>query len=100
LADLIGYNKKIRSWGRSLLSDKKYSPLIVNSDGTSEQFIIGNYIYRFDGKDITGIYDKIDLGFENNLIGKIKSPETEKGKLIAKAWYQDYMNRVINRKLN
>jgi phosphoglycerol transferase MdoB-like AlkP superfamily enzyme len=100
LADLIGYNKKIRSWGRSLVSEKKYQPLIVNSDGTSEQFIYGNYIYRFDGKNIIGIYDKNDLGFENNLNDKIKSPETEKGKQMAKAWYQDYMSRVINRKLN
>lgn len=100
LADLIGYNKKIRSWGRSLLSDKKYPSMIVNSDGTSEQFVFGNYIYRFDGKDIIGVYDKNDLGFENNLKDKTKSPETEKGKLVAKAWYQDYMNRVINRKLN
>ena len=100
LADLIGYNKKIRSWGRSLLSDKKYPSLIVNSDGTSEQFVFGNYIYRFDGKDIIGVYHKNDLGFENNLKDKTKSPETEKGKLVAKAWYQDYMNRVINRKLN
>ena len=100
LADLIGYNKKIRSWGRSLLSEKTYPALIVNSDGSSEQFIIGNYIYRFDGKEITGIYEKRDLGFENNLNDKLKNPEVEKGKLTAKAWYQDYMNRVINRKLN
>jgi len=100
LADFIGYNKKIRSWGRSLLSEKKYPSLIVNSDGTSEQFMYGNYIYRFDGKDIIGVYDKNDLGFENNLKDKTQSPETEKGKLVAKAWYQDYMNRVINRKLN
>jgi phosphoglycerol transferase MdoB-like AlkP superfamily enzyme len=100
LADLIGYDKKIRSWGRSLVSDKKYPGIIVNSDGSSEQFIIGNYIYRFDGKEIGGVYDKSDLGLENNLINKLKSPEIESGKLIAKAWYQDYMNRVINRKLN
>ena len=100
LADLIGYNKKIRSWGRSLVSEKQYQPLIVNSDGSSEQFIIGNYMYRFDGKNITGIYSKEDLGFENNLINKLKNPEIEKGEKLAKAWYQDYMNRVINRKLN
>lgn len=100
LADLIGYNKKIRSWGRSLVSENKYVPIIVNSDGSSEQFIYGNYIYRFDGKEIIGIYDKSDLGFEKNLADQIKTPETEKGKQVAKAWYQDYMNRVINRKLN
>ncbi|MCU7615159.1 sulfatase-like hydrolase/transferase [Chryseobacterium sp. GMJ5] len=100
LADLIGYNKKIRSWGTSLVSDKKYPSLIVNSDGTSEQFIIGNYIYRFDGKSIIGIYDKNDLGFEKNLNDQLKTSEAEKGKQVAKAWYQDYMDRVMNRKLN
>ncbi|AZA99925.1 LTA synthase family protein [Chryseobacterium joostei] len=99
LADLIGYNKPIRSWGRSLVSDKKYTPIMMNSDGNTEQFIIGNYMYRFDGKEIIAVYDKTDLGFEKNLIDQIKTPEVEKGKQIAKAWYQDYMNRVINRKL-
>lgn len=99
LADLIGYNKPIRSWGRSLVSDKKYPQIMVNSDGNMEQFIIGNYMYRFDGKEIVGVYDKSDLGFEKNLIDQLKTPEVEKGKQTAKAWYQDYMNRVINRKL-
>lgn len=100
LADLIGYHKKIRSWGRSLVSDKKYPPIIANSDGTVEQFVIGNYIYRFDGKDVVGIFDKADLGLEKNLMDNLKNnPETEKGKQIAKAWYQDYMNRVVNRKM-
>jgi phosphoglycerol transferase MdoB-like AlkP superfamily enzyme len=100
LADLIGYNKKIRSWGRSLVSEKQYSPIIANSDGTVEQFIIGNYIYRFDGKEVVGIFDKTDLGLEKNIADQLKNnPETEKGKQIAKAWYQDYMNRVINRKM-
>ena len=100
LADLIGYNKRIRSWGRSLVSDKKYPSLVVNSDGTTEQFIIGNYMYRFNGKEIIGVYDKADLGFEKNLMGKTNSPEIETGKKTAMAWYQDYMDRVINRKLN
>jgi len=99
LADLIGYNKKIRSWGRSLVSSKNEPFVIVNSDSVLENCIIGNYIYRFDGKEIVGIYTIKDLGFENNLLGKIKTPETEKGQLIAKAWYQDYMDRLMNRKL-
>ncbi|PIF47222.1 phosphoglycerol transferase MdoB-like AlkP superfamily enzyme [Chryseobacterium sp. 52] len=100
LADLIGYNKPIRSWGRSVVSDKKYPSIVVNSDGSSEQFIIGNYMYRFDGKEIIGVYEKNDLGFEKNLMGKLKTPEIEKGMQTAKAWFQDYMDRVINRKLN
>ena len=99
LADLIGYNKPIRSWGRSLVSDKKYPFIVVNSDGSTEQFMIGNYIYRFDGKEIIGVYDQSDLSMEKNLIGQLKTPEVEQGKQTAKAWYQDYMDRVINRKL-
>lgn len=101
LADLIGYHKKIRSWGRSLVSERQYSPIIANSDGTVEQFIIGKYIYRFDGKEIVGIFDQSDLGLEKNLMDQLRSdPEAQKGKQIAKAWYQDYMDRVINRKMN
>ncbi len=99
LADLIGYNKPIRSWGRSLVSDKKYPFIVVNSDGSTEQFMIGNYIYRFDGKEIIGVYDQSDLGLEKNLVGELKTPEIEQGKQTVKAWYQDYMDRVINRKL-
>lgn len=99
LADLMGYNRKIRSWGRSLVPDRKEDYLIVNSSGV-EQFMIGNYIYLFDGKDFTGIYDIKDLGYEKNLLGKVKTPEVALGELKSKAWYQDYMNRVINRKLN
>lgn len=99
LADLMGYNKKIRSWGRSLVSEKKENYLIVNSSGV-EQFMIGNYIYLFDGKDFTGIYDIKDLGYEKNLLGKVKNPEIYLGMMKSKAWYQDYMNRVINRKLH
>ena len=99
LADLLGYNKNLRSWGKSLLSDKKYPSIIVNSDSITENFIIGNYIYRFNGKDIVGIFDRSDLNLDKNLLSTIKTPETEKGKLLAKAWYQDYMNRIMNRKL-
>ena len=57
-------------------------------------------LFSFDGKEIIGVYDKTDLGFEKNLVSKINNPEVTKGKMLAKAWYQDYMDRVINRKLN
>lgn len=99
LADLIGYNKKIRSWGRSLVSDRKEDCMIVNSDAINEQMIIGNYIYIFSGKEVTGIYDTTDLGLTKNLFSKNLNPEQKMGILKTEAWYQDYMDRVINRKL-
>ena len=95
----MGYNKKIRSWGRSLVLEKKEDYMIINSDSINEQFMIGNYIYLFNGKEVTAIYKIDDKGLEQNLISKIKNPEMERGILLSKAWYQDYMNRVINRKL-
>jgi arylsulfatase A-like enzyme len=100
LADLMGYKKKIRSWGRSLVSDKKEDYMIINSDSINEQFMIGNYIYLFNGKEVTGIYMIDDKGLEKNLLNKVNNPEIQKGILLSKGWYQDYMNRVINRKLN
>ncbi len=100
LADLMAYNKKIRSWGRSLVSPAKDPNIIVNSDGLNEQFIIGDYIYLFNGTDVTGIYKVEDKGLANNLIQTPRSAEMERGILLSKAWYQDYMDRIINRKLN
>jgi len=99
LADLIGYNKKIRSWGRSLVSNQDKDYMIIHSDAINEQMIIGNYIYIFDGKDVTGIYDKTDLALSKNLLNKNLNPEQKLGIEKTKAWYQDYMDRVINRKL-
>ncbi|KIA83802.1 sulfatase [Kaistella solincola] len=99
LVDLMGYNKKIRSWGRSLVSEKKEDYLIVNSDSINEQMIIGNYIYLFNGEEVTGIYAIDDKALKNNLIRQPLNTEMQKGILLTKAWYQDYMDRVINRKL-
>jgi len=99
LADLIGYNKKIRSWGRSLLSDKDENSIIINSDSINEQTIIGHYIYIFNGTEVTGIYNKTDLALSKNIISKNLNPEQKLGIKKTKAWYQDYMDRVINRKL-
>lgn len=99
LADLLGYNKKIRSWGRSLVSEKNEDYMIIHSDSINEQIVIGNYIYIFDGKDVTGIYDKSDLALSKNLFNKNLNPEQKLGIEKVKGWNQDYMDRVINRKL-
>lgn len=99
LADLIGYNKKIRSWGRSLVSEQKFEPFIVNSDAVNNQIMTNDYIYRFDGKEVHGIYDINDLNMDNNLKGKVNNRKAAAGEKLVKGWYQDYMDRVINRKL-
>ncbi|EMY3584852.1 LTA synthase family protein [Flavobacterium psychrophilum] len=99
LLDIIGYKKPFRSWGRSLVGDKKIAPFACNFNGGQYQFMQGNYICTFDGKEIVGIYDKKDLGLEHNLIGKINNQEIIRIKTSAKAFIQDYMRRIIDKKL-
>lgn len=98
ILDMIGYQKPFRSWGRSLLDKKSSVPFVVNSTGTSHNFLKGNYICTFDGTNATGFYAKNDKGLTNNLIHK-RTPEMNELELCCKAFIQDYMERVIDQKL-
>lgn len=100
LVDLMEYNKPFRSWGRSLisnLSDEK--PRVINSPGNVYQFMQDNYIYVFDGKNFTGIFNIKDKSLSKNLINNI-SEEMNTGMNDCKAFIQDYMYRISQRKLN
>lgn len=97
ILDMIGYKKPFRSWGRSLV-DKKSVPFLMNSTGSIYQYAKGNYICTFDGKKAIGFYDKNDKGMVNNLI-KNRNPEMNEIELSCKAFIQDYMDRVVNKKL-
>ncbi|MEO7212681.1 sulfatase-like hydrolase/transferase [Mucilaginibacter sp.] len=101
VADLIGYNKPFRSWGRSLISNlPAETPRVINSTGNIYQFMQGNYTYLFDGKTITGIFAAADKGLAKNLMTGELSPEMQKGMMDCKAFIQDYADRVVNKKLN
>lgn len=58
----------------------------------------GNYICAFDGKEVIGFYDIKDKALEHNLI-KNRNAEKDELAIETKAFYQDYMNRVIDKKL-
>ncbi|CEN38356.1 Arylsulfatase [Capnocytophaga cynodegmi] len=100
VVDLIGYNQPFRSWGRSLFSDKEETPRAYISDSHVYRLMQGNYIYVLneDGS-VNGIFQKEDEALKNNLIGKENNPEIEKGIKDLQAFIQDYMDRIINRKL-
>jgi len=98
LADLMGYQKPLRSWGRSLVS-RQEPYFIVNSDGLSMRVMTGNYIYVFDGSEVTGVYSINDKALLDNLLSNTLSQEMKLGIQKTKAWYQDYMDRIINHKL-
>jgi phosphoglycerol transferase MdoB-like AlkP superfamily enzyme len=98
ILDMIGYDKPFRSWGRSLFDKKSSQPFVINSTGTIYQFAKGNYICTFDGKKVLGFYDKEDKAFKYNLI-KNRNKEMNDIQLNCEAFIEDYMNRVIDKKL-
>ena len=98
ILDLIGYPKPFRSWGKSLFDKTSVEPFVINSTGSVYQFSRGNYICTFDGKKALGFYDKEDKELKNNLIGK-RNAEMNALELKCKAFIQDYMERVIDKRL-
>ncbi|MEY2693482.1 MAG: hypothetical protein RIT03_1874 [Bacteroidota bacterium] len=98
LLDMIGYPKPFRSWGRSLF-DKTTEPFVINSTGTIYQYAQGNYICTFDGQKVLGFYAKNDKGLTHNLMGK-RTPEMNELELHCKAFIQDYMQRIVDKKMD
>ena len=98
ILDMIGYKKPFRSWGRSLFDTKTSKPFVINSTGNIYQFSKGNYICTFDGNQATGFYDKNDKGLKSNLIAN-RNQEMNAIELNCKAFIQDYMDRVVDKKL-
>ena len=102
LVDLMGYHKPFRSWGRSVFANlPDETPRAFISDALMYQMMQGNYIYIIDetGK-VNGVYKKEDGALKNNLLGKEDNAEIQKGIKDLKAFMQDYMDRIINHKLN
>jgi phosphoglycerol transferase MdoB-like AlkP superfamily enzyme len=99
ILDLIGYQKPFRSWGRSLFGDNKIAPFVFNFNGNQYQFIQGNYTCIFDGTAITGVFDAKDYDLKKNIMNTIPKADFNKLDKGAKAFYQDYMERIIDQKL-
>lgn len=100
ILDMIGYQKPFRSWGRSLLHETTVQPFVFNYNGNQYQMMQGKYICTFDGKNITGIYDSKDYGLEKNILTKVSGKEIEELKIKAKSFLQDYMERIIDQKMD
>jgi phosphoglycerol transferase MdoB-like AlkP superfamily enzyme len=98
LLDMIGYKKPFRSWGRSLISDKQIPPFVIKYSSNLYQFMMGNYVCTFDGSKVVGYYTKDDKNLEHNLI-RNKTPEMEAIGQRCKAFIQDYMERIVDKRL-
>jgi phosphoglycerol transferase MdoB-like AlkP superfamily enzyme len=94
VAQLMGYKKPIRSWGRSLVSEDEPS-LVVNYFGAGSYFFMNQqYICIYNGSEAIGFYDKEDYGLEKNLIQN-RTEEMDDIVVKGKAFLQDYNNRIV-----
>jgi phosphoglycerol transferase MdoB-like AlkP superfamily enzyme len=97
--DMIGYEKPFRSWGRSLVSKSDVSPFVMRYSNKTYQLMSGNYICVFDGKKAIGFYLNSDKDLKNNLINQ-RNTEMNILETRCKAFLQDYMEKVIDKKLD
>ena len=96
---MMGYQKPFRSWGRSLINEKQVAPFVIKYGANVYQFMSGRYICAFDGKKAVGFYAKNDKGMDKNLI-KNRNAEMDLLELRCKAFIQDYMERIIDKRLD
>jgi len=99
LLDIIGYDKPFRSWGRSLINEKQVTPFVIRHSSKVYLYMCGNYICTFDGKKAIGFYNKNDKAMKFNLI-KDRNKEMDLIELKCKAFLQDYMERIIDKRLD
>lgn len=99
LTSIMGYNKPFRSWGRSLISDSIQTPYAIAHTGTNFLFLRDSLILVRDDEKTIGLYNLVDKGLEKNIATKNKL-ETQKMETMAKGFVQDYMNRVVEGRLD
>ena len=97
IIDLVGYNKHINSWGRSLFSNKSDQPFSIHFSGTVYHFSMNEYNLVFDGEKVIGVYNVKDYALSNNIMSDVDYSIEER---YLKAFYQDYMDRIIEGKLD
>lgn len=97
ILDYLGYELPFRSWGRSLLNTEE-KPFTFNYANNQYQWMEGDYIITFDGKQLTGVYHKNDIFLSTPLK---EYPESTIDLMLqkTKAFIQDYFSRIVNRQL-
>lgn len=99
LMAITGYKKPFRSWGKSLVSDTIQSSFVITHTGTNLLFLRDNLIYMGNDDKALGLYHMEDKGLTHNLMSE-KKEETEQMKGMANGFMQDYMNRIIEGRLD
>ena len=99
IIDLIGYDKPINAWGRSLFTENLDNPFSIHFSGTVYRFSMNQFTLVFDGDNVIGVYNIDDYALNKNLINDDQIDYSFEEQYL-KAFFQDYMERVIDGKLN
>ena len=96
VAELIGYKKPFRSWGRSLLSAKNEPAFTINYFGGGAYLSMDkSFICIYDGNKAIGFYNLSDLNLDKNLIQN-KNQDMLNLEKKTGLFLQDYFNRIIS----
>ena len=100
ILDAVGYNKKFRSWGRSLLANKvDEQPYLLNYIAGTSFFAKDDFFCTFDGMNITGLYSKEDKKMHKDLKSVFPNVKYD-FELSCKAYLQSYFNSIIDKKID
>ena len=81
-----------------MFSKSEDVPFSIHYSGTVYRFSMGDFNLVFDGDNVIGVYGIKDLHLENNLINN-SNIDYSKEEMYLKAFFQDYMERIIDNKL-
>jgi phosphoglycerol transferase MdoB-like AlkP superfamily enzyme len=99
LLDMIGYEKPFRSWGRSLVDkNKKIEPFVIRYSANVYQYMKNGFVLTFDGIKTVGLFKSSDWELKDNVLTKY-SIIAKQMELECKAYLQDYMQKIVDRKL-
>ena len=93
----LGYDKPYVAFGCDLLSTSPQETFTVNYANDIYQYVKGEYLLQFDGKETRAVYDfKSDPLLKHNLVGQVDCSRME---LELKAIIQQYMQRMNENRL-
>ncbi len=89
----LGYDHPYISFGKDLINTAAHNTYAVNYNNGIYQYVKGDYVLQFDGKQTKAIYNyKTDRLMKHNLLGRIHQQVIMEHEL--KAIIQQYMQRM------
>ena len=99
ILNYVGYSRPYVAFGCDLINTADEDTWAANHTNGIYQFVKGDYVMQFDGKEIRAIYNfKKDWFLTHNLKGKIGNTEQQMERQL-KAIIQSYMERMVENRL-